>query len=274
LSHRDFPNKENHLVIFERSLTRRWRILKLEGKTAIITGAASGIGKSIAAGLMEAGARIVIADIDETALTKTSQEFEKSNGQVVSVKCDVSNSKDADQLMNTTLEAFGRIDILFNNAGVSGAATRLVEISDEDWNRTLAVNLSGMFYCSRAAARQMIKQQEGKIINITSTAALKPTPSSGDYCASKAGAHLLTQTLAIELIRHNIKVNEICPGMFDTNLAPQLKAAVLADIKKIIPIGRLAQTDEIKGLAVFLSSADSDYLVGAAIPIDGGIIIG
>jgi NAD(P)-dependent dehydrogenase (short-subunit alcohol dehydrogenase family) len=247
--------------------------VKLEGKTAVITGAASGIGKSIAAGLMEAGARIVIADIDETALAETSEEFKKSGRQTISVKCDVSNSKDADQLINSTLEEFGRIDILFNNAGVSGAATPLVELSDEDWNHTLSVNLSGMFYCSRAAARQMIKQQDGKIINVTSVAALKPTPSSGDYCASKAGAHLLTQALAIELIRHNIKVNEICPGMFDTNLAPKLKAAVMADIKKFIPIGRLAQTDEIKGLAVFLSSAESDYLVGTAIPIDGGINI-
>lgn len=247
-----------------------YRLFDLHGKAAVITGGARGIGRAIAAGLAGAGADIVIGDLDEQQAIETCGELSKTGVKAIPFRCDIGNSNDADSLIKTCMDEFNRIDILFNNAGISGAAKPLVNLSDEEWNQTLAVNQSGMFYCSRAAAREMIKQGEGKIVNITSVASYKPLQNSGDYCSSKGGAHMLTRVMALELIRHNIKVNEICPGFFDTNLAPKIKEAMMKNIKKMIPIGRFAQVEEIQGLAVFLASGASDYLVGASIPIDGG----
>ena len=146
-------------------------------------------------------------------------------------------------------------------------------MSDAEWHKTLSINLTGMFLCSRAAAKEMIKQNRGKIINITSIASFQPLPHSGDYCASKGGALMLTKVLALELIKYNIHVNAICPGYFDTQLAPELKERVERNIKRMVPIGRLAHVEEIKGLAVFLASSASDFLVGTAIPIDGGVLV-
>ncbi len=246
------------------------QLFSLDGKVAVITGGARGIGRAIATGLAEAGADLVIGDIDDETCSKTCDELSQSGVRAIPVKCDIRSSKDADSLIEAAMDQFNRIDILFNNAGISGAAKPLIDLSDEEWNQTLAVNLNGMFYCARAAAREMIKQEAGKIVNITSVASFRPLRNSGDYCSSKGGAHMLTQVLALELIRHNIQVNEICPGMFDTNLAPKIKEAMMKNVKKMIPIGRFAQVEEIKGLAVFLASQASDYLVGTSIPIDGG----
>ncbi len=247
------------------------QLFKLDGKVAVITGGARGIGRAIATGLAEAGADLVIGDIDIDTCSETCNELSKLGIRAIPVRCDISSSKDANSLIEACVNQFNRIDILFNNAGISGAAKPLISLSDDEWNQTLAVNLSGMFYCSRAAAKEMIKQRDGKIVNITSVASFRPLQNSSDYCSSKGGAHMLTQVLALELIRHNIKVNEICPGMFDTNLAPKIKEAIMKNVKKTIPIGRFAQTEEIKGLAIFLASQASDYLVGTSIPIDGGI---
>lgn len=247
------------------------QLFNLKGKTAVVTGSAGGIGKAIATGLAEAGANLVIGDMNLDGAEQTCSALSNLNIRAVPVKCDVSRSEDADTLISMGIEQFGKIDILFNNAGVSGAAKPLIHLSDDEWNHTLSVNLSGMYYCSRAAAKAMIKQRSGKIVNITSVASTRPIRNSGDYCASKGGAHMLTQVLALELIRYNIHVNEICPGMFDTNFALTIKEAIMKNAEKMIPIGRFAQAKEIKGLAVFLSSSASDYLVGASIPIDGGI---
>ena len=245
----------------------------LTGKVAVVTGGARGIGRAIAEGFAGAGASVVIADIDYTEAHKACAEIDKTGVRAVAVKCDVSQSDDADTLIRTTIEVFDKIDILVNNAGISGSAKPVIELNDEEWHHTLGINLTGVFLCSRAAARKMIEQKSGKIINITSVASYQPIANSGDYCASKGGALMLTKVLALELVKHNIQVNAICPGMFDTNLAPQLKEAYMKKMKQLIPIGRFARVEEIKGLAVFLASSASDYLVGAAIPIDGGISI-
>ena len=249
------------------------KMFDLSGKVAVITGGASGIGRAIAEGLSQEGSNIVIADIDAAKAQNTCSEIEKTGVRAVAVKCDVSQSEDTDNLIRTTIEEFDNIDILVNNAGISGSAKPITDIMDEEWHRTLAINLTGIFFCSRAAAKKMIAQKSGKIINITSVASYKPIANSSDYCASKGAALMFTKVLALELVKYNIQVNAICPGMFDTNLAPQLKAAYLKNVKSLIPIGRIAQVEEVKGLAVFLASSASDYLVGAAIPIDGGLSI-
>lgn len=249
------------------------KMFSLTGKVAIVTGGASGIGRAIAEGFSQAGSNVVIADIDDARARRTCSEIEKKGVRAVAVKCDVSLAAEVENLIRTAIKEFDKIDILVNNAGISGSAKPITDIADEEWHHTLAVNMTGIFLCSRAAARKMIEQKSGKIINITSVASYKPLANSGDYCASKGGALMLTKVMALELIKHNIQVNAICPGMFDTNLAPKIKAAYMKNIKHLIPIGRFAQVEEVKGLAVFLASPASDYLVGAAIPIDGGLSI-
>ena len=249
------------------------RMFDLTGKVAIVTGGARGLGRAIAEGLSQAGSKVVIADIDFSEAQKACAALEQTGAAALAVKCDVSRRSEADNLIRTTIDDFNKVDILVNNAGISGSAKPVTDMTDEEWQRTLAVNLTGIFLCSRAAAKKMKAQKSGKIINITSVASYKPLANSGDYCASKGGALMLTKVLALELVKYNIQVNAICPGMFDTNLAPQIKAAYMKNVKHLIPIGRFAQVEEVKGLAVFLASSASDYLVGAAIPIDGGLSI-
>lgn len=245
-------------------------LFDLSGKIGVVTGGARGIGRAIAEGLAEAGASLVVADIEVDGARDTCRQIEKLGVRAKAVSCDVSRSDHACETVRAAMEEFGHLDILVNNAGISGSAKPIVDMPDDEWHRTLDVNLSGIFYCFRAAAREMIKQKNGKIINILSIGAFQPVRHSADYCASKGGGLLLTKVLALELIQHNIHVNAMCPGAFDTNLAPALKESVIKHIKNLIPIGRIADVKEIKGLAVFLASAASDYLVGSAISIDGG----
>ena len=248
-------------------------VFDLNGKTAVVTGGGQGIGRAIAEGLAQAGANIVIGDIDMAKGKKACTEIERLGVRTMPVRCDISKAKDADDLIRAAVKEFGQVDILFNNAGITGSAKAVIDMSDHEWDKTLSINLTGVFFCSRAAAKEMIKQNRGKIINVTSVASFKPLPNSGDYCASKGGVLMLTKVLALELIKHNIQVNAICPGYFDTHFAPRLKERVIRNITKIVPSGRLADVEEIKGLAVFLASSASDFLVGAAVPIDGGVLI-
>jgi gluconate 5-dehydrogenase len=245
----------------------------LTDKVSVVTGGAKGIGRAIAEGFAQAGANVVIADIDVEGCEKACSEIQQLGVKVLAVHCDVSNGKDADNLIKETVKQFDKIDILVNNAGITGSAKAVVDIAADEWEKTLAVNLTGVFLCSRAAAKEMIKQKRGKIINVTSVASFHPIANSSDYCASKGGALMLTKVLALELIKHNIHVNAICPGFFDTQLAPALKERIVRNIKKMVPIGRLADVEEMKGLAIFLASSASDFLVGTAIPIDGGVLI-
>jgi gluconate 5-dehydrogenase len=245
----------------------------LTNKVAVVTGGARGLGRAIAEGLAQAGANVVIGDINFEECQKVCSEIEKLGVKAVPVRCDVSKTKESGDLIRRTIKEFDKVDILVNNAGITGSGKAVIDMSDEEWHKTLSINLTGIFLCSRAAAKEMIKQNKGKIINITSVASFQPITHSSDYCASKGGALMLTKVLALELIKYNIQVNAICPGYFDTQLAPILKERVERNIKRMVPIGRLADVEEIKGLAVFLASWASDYLVGSAIPIDGGVLI-
>jgi len=178
-----------------------------------------------------------------------------------------------DNLVGDTVKEFGKIDILVNNAGTTGSAKTIVDMSDEEWNETIDVDLKGPFLCTRAAAREMIKQNGGKIINVASVYYQVPLPRSGDYSAAKGGLVTLTKVMALELIRYNICVNVICPGYVKTNLNPTLLEKMEAEAKKRIPLARLAEIDELKGIAIYLASPASDYMVGSAIIIDGGVAL-
>ena len=246
-------------------------IFGLSGRVAVVTGGYSGIGYAIAEGLAEAGADVVICARSFERCQEACSKIEKLGVKALPIRCDVSKTREVDNLIVTTVKEFGKIDILVNNAGTTGSAKPLVEIGDEEWEETTSIDLKGPFLCSRAAAKEMIKQNGGKIINISSYCYNMPIPHSSDYCASKAGLVSLTQVTAIELIKYNINVNAICPGYFATNLNPELFAKAQAEAKKRMPIGRMAESHEIKGLAIYLASPASDYMVGSAIVIDGGI---
>ncbi len=245
----------------------------LSEKVAVVTGGYWGIGYGIAEGLAEAGADIVICARHFDRCQEACLQIEKLGVKALPIRCDVSKTDEVENLIGTTVKEFGKIDILVNNAGTTGSAKPVVEMSKEAWDETVAIDLTGPFLCSRAAAREMIKQNGGKIINIASYCSFMPIPHSADYCASKAGLLLLTKTMALELIRYNICVNAICPGYVATALNPTLMAKMEAEAKKRIPIGRIANINELKGLAVYLASPASDYMVGSAILIDGGIAL-
>ena len=243
----------------------------LSGKVAVITGGYRGIGYGITEGLAEAGADIVICARHLERCQEACSKIEKLGVKALPLKCDVGNSDEVDNLIEATVKEFGKIDILVNNAGATGGAESVVEMTDEAWDETIAIDLKGPFLCSRAAAREMIKQNRGKIINISSIYYTVPLPHTAAYSASKGGLVTLTKVMALELIRYNINVNVICPGYVATEFNPTLLANIQAKAKKRIPIGRLANIDEFKGIAVYLASPASDYMVGSVIMLDGGV---
>lgn len=248
------------------------QMFDLSGKVAIVTGGYWGIGRGIADGLAEAGAAIVVCARNFAECEKACREIADQFGvRTLPVKCDVGNSVQVDEMVAAVTKSFGKIDILFNNAGITGAARPFVEIADQDFDKTLHTNLYGVFYCARAVAREMMKVKKGKIINIMSGAAFQPIRNSADYCASKAGGLMLSQVMALELIRYNINVNIICPGFFESHLNPELLEKARLGAGKMIPAGRMGEAKDIKGLSVFLASEASDYMVGSAILIDGGV---
>jgi len=247
--------------------------MKLRDKIAIVTGARRGIGRAIAVALAREGANITVSDISQEDCRDVVNEIERLGRKGLALKCDVSSSHDVDDMVGKTVAEFGRVDILVNNAGIISYKPFL-ELSDEDWDKTLNVNLKGQFLCARAAAREMVKNKWGRIINIASISSGGcgiAYPLIAHYTASKGGIIALTEALAVELTPKGINVNAICPGAIDTDMAKGVKeSGQLAQLLTRIPKGRLGQPEEIGSLAVFLASEESDYVSGAAIVIDGG----
>lgn len=249
----------------------------LTGKVAVVTGAASGLGVIFAEAMAEAGANVVCADIDLEGLKQTVASVEKIGRKALAVRCDVSNEDEVIEMVRQTVEMFGRLDILFNNAGIAeGEPKQLHEFTTAEWNRVLAVDLQGVFYCAREALKVMVKQQSGKIINISSiwglqgSSSIMPIPA---YCAAKGAVVNLTRELGLEYATQGINVNAICPGFYVTRLAdgaydhPEFVEAVSG----FTPMLRCAQPEELKGAAIFLASAASNYICGQMIVTDGGI---
>ena len=247
--------------------------MKLSGKTAIVTGARRGIGRAIALALGREGANVVVSDISQKDCQKVVDEIERMGKRGLALKCDVGSSHDVEDLVRRTVAEFGRVDILVNNAGIL-AFKPFLELTDEDWDKTLNVNLKGQFLCARAAARDMVKNKWGRIINIASISSGGcgiAFPLIAHYTASKGGVMALTEALALELTSQGKNVNAICPGAIDTEMAKGVKeGSQLAQVLARIPKGRLGKPEEVANLAVFLASEESDYISGAAIVIDGG----
>ena len=246
-------------------------MLRLEGKTAIITGAGRGIGKAIAHKFLLEGARVLICDIEPERLEQTVTEL-RAFGEVQSLIGDVSRSDFCDAVVQTALEFFGEINILVNNAGIAVFAPFL-EHSEEAWDQTLNVNLKSMFLLSQRVARQMVaKGGGGAIVNMASTNGLMGERDLVAYNASKGGVILLTKTLAIELAEHNIRVNCVAPGLIRTTLANEGGSSnnFFDESLHKIPMRRLGKPEEVANVFAFLASGEASFITGDTVVIDGG----
>lgn len=246
--------------------------MALKGKSTIITGAAGGIGAACAERFCAEGARVMIADVNEAGGTELAARLCAGGADARFRNTDVSDKSDVDGLMVDTVKAFGRIDVLINNAAILHVVDFL-ELKEEDFDKTVSVNLKGYFLCGQAAARQMVEQGDGgAIINMSSVQAVLSVPTILPYVVCKGGINQLTKTMAIALATDNIRVNAIGPGTILTDLARTLLADEAARLKVLsrTPMGRCGEPEEIAGIAVFLAGDDSSYVTGQCIYADGG----
>jgi len=247
--------------------------MKLDNKTAIVTGARRGIGRAIALALAKEGANVVVSDISQEDCQRVVTEIKGLGRRGLALKCNVTSGAEVEDMVRRTVAEFGKVDILVNNAGII-TFKPFLELTDEDWDNTLNVNLKGQFLCAQAVAKDMVKNKWGRIINIASISSGGSGiafPLIAHYTASKGGVMALTEALALELTPQGINVNAVCPGAIDTDMAKGVKES--GQIERVllrIPKGRLGQPEDIANLVVFLASDDSDYISGAAIVIDGG----
>lgn len=250
-------------------------LFSVKDKVAIVTGGSRGLGKAIAMGLVEAGAHVVIAARKVEKLQATANELSQLGHPVIPIKCDMASETDIKTLVDTTVQTFGRIDILVNNAGITWGAPTF-EFPQDKWDKIMAVNVRGVWILTQQVGNMMKKQMGGKIIMIASIMGMRGADEANQpaiaYNASKAAILNLTRDLAVKWAPNHIQVNAIAPGLFATDMMkwletmPEIKRAALTRI----PLNRMGETDDIKGLAVFLASPASNYMTGAIVTVDGG----
>ena len=241
-------------------------------KTAIVTGAARGIGKSIAARLAKNKLNIVVSDILYEDAQKTAKELESFDIKALAIKTDVSNAGDVDKLIKTTLEEFGSVDYLINNAGIT-RDNLSIRMSEEEWDQVIDINLKGTFLCSQYAAKAMMKKRFGKIVNISSVSGILGTAGQANYASSKAGIIALTKSMARELGGRNITVNAIAPGFILTEMTEKLPDKVKEDYLTQIPLKRAGTPDDIAEVVNFLISPSASYITGTVINVNGGMVM-
>jgi NAD(P)-dependent dehydrogenase (short-subunit alcohol dehydrogenase family) len=251
----------------------------LANQVAVITGGAAGMGKAIALKFAEEGCSVVISDISESLGEKTADEISKMGGEAIFVRCDVTSNGQVQKMVNTAIQKFGKIDILANCAGALGTAWSLEEVTEEDWDKIVDLNLKSVFLCCKAVAPYMKEKKYGRIINISSMGAVSPPRSVVHYHAAKAGVISLTQNIALELVSFNIYVNAIVPGPIRTEYyEPRLKNMTDAQREeyfitkgKTTPMKRMGKPEEIAAVALFLVTEPSSYITGEAINVAGGL---
>ncbi|MBL7212060.1 MAG: 3-oxoacyl-ACP reductase FabG [Desulfobacteraceae bacterium] len=247
--------------------------ISLDGKAAVVTGAGRGIGKSVALTLADAGADVVLAARTTSQLEETAEEIRARGGKALPIRTNVTDKNSVEKLMAGSLDTFGGLHILVNNAATM-APKPLLDQSEDEWDRVMAVNLKSVFLCTQAAGRHMVQQRYGKIVNMASTGGEAAGPMNASYHASKAGIILFTKSVALEWIRYNININAVGPGFVDTDLVDQfIQKGTRENSLKGIPIRRFAEPQEIANLVLFLASDLSSYMVGEHVIIDGGMTV-
>ena len=247
--------------------------MHLKDKIAIVTGGSRGIGKEICLKFASLGANLVINYIgDKTQAEHTKAECEKLGAKVALSEGDVSKMADCEKLFQTAMDTFGRVDILVNNAGIT-RDNLLMRMSEEEFDAVIAVNLKGTFNCMKQAARPMMKQKYGKIINMASVVGVTGNAGQVNYAASKAGVIGMTKSMAKELANRGVTVNAIAPGFIRTAMTDVLSDDVKAEITRVIPMGVMGETEDVANLAAFLASDASRYITGQVINVDGGMVM-
>ena len=249
--------------------------MNLENKVAIITGAATGIGRAIATKFVKDGASVAIDYVGKSDhADELVSALKTIGGNAIAIAADVSDAKQVAMLFDETVKGFGRLDVLVNNAGIEKKMP-FVDTPQEEWDKVIAVNLTGPFLCSQRAAKQMIAQGDGgRIINISSVHEDLPMPTNSPYCAAKGGLRMLMRTIAVELAPHDILVNNIAPGAVDTPMDAQLKSNPdeLHTLLAEIPMKRMGKPEEIAEMCAFLASSGASYSTGATFFVDGGMM--
>lgn len=244
----------------------------LKDKVSVITGGARGIGREIALLFAKEGSDIVLFDVNQEQLDKTTKDIESLGRSALGLVVDVTKLDQVDAAMNKTLDKFKKIDILINNAGITRDAL-LIRMSEADFDAVININLKGCFNCCKAVCKIMMKQRSGRIVNMASIIGVMGNAGQVNYSASKAGMIGVTKSLAKELASRNINVNAIAPGFIETDMTAKLAPEIREQLLKMIPAGRLAQPVEVAKAALFLSSELSDYITGQVVQVDGGMLM-
>ena len=251
-------------------------MINLNGKTVLITGSGSGIGKAAALAFADEGANLIVSDINDENGLNTVSEITNNKGKATFFKADVSNYEVVTDLMNFIVEKFGRLDVAINNAGVGGDFAKITDLTVESWDKTMSVNSTGVFYCIKNQIPIMLKQGGGVILNTSSIAGIRGLPNATAYSASKHAVIGITKTVAMEYAKNNIRVNAICPvftvtPMFDPEAMDKLKSGISEKLKANIPMKRFADVMEQVNSMLWLCSNEASFITGQAISVDGGI---
>jgi 3-oxoacyl-[acyl-carrier protein] reductase len=246
---------------------------RFEGKTAIVTGASRGIGREIAILLGTEGARVAVNYSGSKEKAEEVVELIKqSGGDAFAIQANVSDSEQVKHMVDETLKSFGSIDMLVNNAGIT-RDNLLMRMKEDEWDDVININLKGVFLCTKAVTRQMMKQRAGKIVNLASIVGVIGNPGQANYVAAKAGVIGLTKTTARELATRNITVNAVAPGFITTDMTDALPEDVKAQMLATIPLGKLGSAEDVAGTVAFLLSDDANYITGQTIHVDGGMVM-
>lgn len=247
--------------------------MKLEGKIALVTGASRGIGREIAIQLAKEGANVAVNySGSEARANEVVQEIISMGREAFAVQCDVSNAESVTEMVKQTIERFGSLDILVNNAGIT-RDNLIMRMKEDEWDDVINTNLKGVFLCTKAVTRQMMKQKSGRIINISSIVGVSGNAGQANYVAAKSGVIGLTKTTAKELAPRGITVNAIAPGFITTDMTDKLTEEIQTGMLKLIPLAKFGEPKDIANVVTFLAADDSRYITGQTIHVDGGMVM-